>query len=410
MTTISAKGARTSRAPHNPVARERLKLLRAGQKLLRSAEDLLFRDGGGDGSDDPQDVADLVARLGEAIAEIGERLSKGKNGSKSGATLGELAGMLEQLQALRSAAHDHDVHERLDRLRALEDGLAPLRLLRDTDEMLSRACESVVDCCGFDRAMLSQVDGSVWRPRKSYSVTDREFEHRFRDWILQAPEIALDHLLLESEMVRRRRPALVVHPELDNRVYRPLLEASGLQSYVAAPLMPTGRVIGFLHADYENAVVTELDRDILWAFAEAFGYIFERAVLLRRLAQQREQVRSAIRLVETAMDDLANAEIELTSRPPHAAAPVTSPRTLMFPSGSPSSRIGSLLTPRELEVLELMATGATNSRIAQELVITDGTVKSHVKRILRKLHSANRSEAIARYLRLTMAPPSSPPS
>ena len=51
-----------------------------------------------------------------------------------------------------------------------------------------------------------------------------------------------------------------------------------------------------------------------------------------------------------------------------------------------------------------MATGATNGRIAEQLVITDGTVKSHVKRILRKLRAANRAEAIARYLRLTMAP------
>jgi DNA-binding NarL/FixJ family response regulator len=72
------------------------------------------------------------------------------------------------------------------------------------------------------------------------------------------------------------------------------------------------------------------------------------------------------------------------------------------PSSTPRSRIDALLTPRELEVLALMATGATNSRIAEQLVITDGTVKSHVKRILRKLRSANRSEAIARYLRLTM--------
>ena len=104
------------------------------------------------------------------------------------------------------------------------------------------------------------------------------------------PEIPIDHLLLESEMVRRHGPALVTAPEDDARVYRPLIEASGLQSYVAAPLMPTGRVIGFLHADYECAVVDELDRDILWAFAEAFGHIFERAVLLRRLREQREQV------------------------------------------------------------------------------------------------------------------------
>jgi DNA-binding NarL/FixJ family response regulator len=58
------------------------------------------------------------------------------------------------------------------------------------------------------------------------------------------------------------------------------------------------------------------------------------------------------------------------------------------------------LTLREREVLDLMATGATNIQIAQALVVSEGTVKSHVKRILRKLHVANRSEAVARYLHL----------
>jgi DNA-binding CsgD family transcriptional regulator len=206
-------------------------------------------------------------------------------------------------------------------------------------------------------------------------------------------------MLLESEMVRRHAPAMVSESELDGRVFRPMVDASRLKSYVAAPLMPTGRVIGFLHADYEDSVVDELDRDILWAFAEGFGQIFERAVLLGRLRDQREQVRQAMETVEQVLDDLASAEIEL------AAGSRTSPAPRRLPSPTPGSRIDSLLTPRELEVLALMATGATNSRIAEQLVISDGTVKSHVKRILRKLRAANRAEAIARYLKLTMTPP-----
>jgi DNA-binding NarL/FixJ family response regulator len=61
------------------------------------------------------------------------------------------------------------------------------------------------------------------------------------------------------------------------------------------------------------------------------------------------------------------------------------------------------LTNRELEVLAMMATGATNRHIAERLVIADSTVKSHVKRILRKLSVGNRSEAISQYLHLTFA-------
>jgi DNA-binding NarL/FixJ family response regulator len=59
-----------------------------------------------------------------------------------------------------------------------------------------------------------------------------------------------------------------------------------------------------------------------------------------------------------------------------------------------------LLTRRELDVLRLLAEGRSNKSIAEALVITDGTVKFHVNSILRKLHVANRAEAVTRYLRL----------
>jgi NarL family two-component system response regulator LiaR len=51
------------------------------------------------------------------------------------------------------------------------------------------------------------------------------------------------------------------------------------------------------------------------------------------------------------------------------------------------------LTEREMEVLKLIAKGYTNSRIAEQLVISLGTVKGHVSNILSKLHLADRTEA-----------------
>ena len=47
-----------------------------------------------------------------------------------------------------------------------------------------------------------------------------------------------------------------------------------------------------------------------------------------------------------------------------------------------------------------MACAATNQEIAEQLVITVGTVKSHVNHILRKLDAHNRTEAVARARRL----------
>lgn len=51
------------------------------------------------------------------------------------------------------------------------------------------------------------------------------------------------------------------------------------------------------------------------------------------------------------------------------------------------------LTPRELEVLHLIAEGRANAEIAEELVITERTVKAHVSNILSKLHLSDRTQA-----------------
>ena len=53
----------------------------------------------------------------------------------------------------------------------------------------------------------------------------------------------------------------------------------------------------------------------------------------------------------------------------------------------------SILTEREMQVLKLIAKGHTNSKIAEELVITVGTVKGHVSNILGKLHLVDRTQA-----------------
>jgi DNA-binding CsgD family transcriptional regulator len=61
---------------------------------------------------------------------------------------------------------------------------------------------------------------------------------------------------------------------------------------------------------------------------------------------------------------------------------------------------GDSLSPRELGVLELMARGSTNAQIATQFVISEETVKSHVKHIFQKLVVANRTEAALRYVEL----------
>ncbi|MBA3264159.1 MAG: response regulator transcription factor [Thermoleophilaceae bacterium] len=90
-------------------------------------------------------------------------------------------------------------------------------------------------------------------------------------------------------------------------------------------------------------------------------------------------------------------ELEVETEPAGAAV-----RPTALPGADlDSSRLRELLTRRELDVLRLIARGDSNKAIATELVVSEGTVKFHVKNILRKLPAANRVEAASRYLQLT---------
>lgn len=67
--------------------------------------------------------------------------------------------------------------------------------------------------------------------------------------------------------------------------------------------------------------------------------------------------------------------------------------------GAPLNAIaagGEPLSGRELEVLLVMAEGLANRAIAQRLFVSESTVKTHVQRIMRKLDSKTRTQAVAR--------------
>jgi DNA-binding NarL/FixJ family response regulator len=157
--------------------------------------------------------------------------------------------------------------------------------------------------------------------------------------------------------------------------------------------------VGTLHADryYSGERVDGVAREVLAAFAEGFGCALERTVLLERMRFQSRRMRELMAEAETSLDELMESGVrfghdetgEVTGVAP--APPV---------GLHPDSRLMDLLTRRELEVIELMARGASNADIAMQLVISEGTVKSHVKHILRKTRATNRAQAVSRYVRI----------
>ena len=70
----------------------------------------------------------------------------------------------------------------------------------------------------------------------------------------------------------------------------------------------------------------------------------------------------------------------------------------------PAQEAEDALSPREGEVLQLVAQGATNKEIGDSLFISENTVKTHLRSIMEKLHLANRSQAAAYAVKRGLVP------
>ena len=110
-----------------------------------------------------------------------------------------------------------------------------------------------------------------------------------------------------------------------------------------------------------------------------------------------EHLVAAVQLVRTGDALLAPSVtrrlVERFARPP-AAAPAESPASpRAAASGGPGCDL-SALTPRELEVLGVIARGMSNAEIAAHLFLSEATVKTHVTRILTKLGLRDRVQAV----------------
>jgi DNA-binding CsgD family transcriptional regulator len=302
----------------------------------------------------------------------------------------QLRDLLVDLQVLGSRVFEHELGLLGQRLTDCDAAIARLSECTSSGDLLDHVCEELVLRCGFGRVVLSRVDGAEWTPWMAHFTGGAIDDTWFTEWIDRP--IPLDGLVVESRILAERRPAAVYDTQSAD-VYRPIIvDAGHSSSYVVAPVIVDDAVIGFLHADYNptGRRVDVVDRDVLWSFAQGFAQLYERAVLRERLVEQRERVRQAL----AATDDLlADRTAGLTLDDPEGSTSLPLGRSLPVASTG-----GPALTERESEVLALVARGATNAQIADQLVVAESTVKTHVKHILRKLGVANRAQAISQYL------------
>lgn len=306
------------------------------------------------------------------------------------AVLEALAAAVCDLQALRLELHDHELVSRTLRLADCERGLGRLRTCTTTASLLGTVCEEGSRSCGFERLLLSRIEDGQWYPWLVNSAIAEE------PWVVpwSRRSLPVDQLWREATLLAEHRPELV--DVTDGSDVLAIARDGGSRSYVVAPVGPRGSAVGLLHADHGagGPRCTETDREVLWRFAEGFGHLYERTALVERMRAQRTRIRGLLSVVDEAMAELTESELELAVHPDAEPARTGSAISM---ARSMSARLAGL-TPREREVLELIVDGARNAEIAERLEIGAGTVKSHVKHILAKLGAVNRSQVVAQYL------------
>lgn len=308
----------------------------------------------------------------------------------------------EHAVALERLRHRYEA--RFEALREAQAAVAELREITAPATMLARAPRALTEHSTLRRAIVSVVrEGKMLAEAAHFAGEERAAGEALA--ALRERPIALEHPLIETELLRRRRATLVVDAHVHPRVDRRTASLLKWRSYVAAPLLVGPTVIGVIHADRgpeETADV--LDREVLWEFATGLTQAYESAGLRRALRHEREQMREFLEWVGARSAELADARITL-ARQPARSRPETPPEPIAGPAADAPGHddravFAGLLTRRELDVLRLLAEGNTNRAIADALVVSTATVKFHMGGILRKLHVANRAEAVSRYLSL----------
>jgi DNA-binding CsgD family transcriptional regulator len=293
--------------------------------------------------------------------------------------------LVELLQLEREIAELEYVR-RADALERAAEGVRRLGELGSAESILVKAAAELGAAGQFDRVVVSEVVDGLLRPLAVWDGADQAAA----DQLLADQDVKpvrLAYPLIEAEVARHLRATIVNAGPGRARTPGPLAATWGWQSCVVAALTAQGETIGLLHADAAagGRVLDGLDAEVAGKFAEGLSGVFERAVLRHTLELHRAELQSAGEWISGRLSRLSDAA---AFEPSRAAT-------------SAERRLVQSLTPRELEVLRLMARGNTNLAIANALVVREGTVKYHVKNILRKLGATSRSDAVARFVRST---------
>lgn len=357
-----------------------------GASEIVAAIDELDAAGHGAGADPPLtelDAADATTAIDQRMQALHTLRRAGR-----GADTTRFAALATQLGHARAAVREAQLLDGAQVVAGIRDAITMLRSATGIPDLVELA-PARIDALGFRRCMLSRVRGRQWTASSCYVRDDPALAAAILDTGSGHARV-LDHRLVESEIVRRGSAVRVQHAQEHERVDPDFKRVTSTTSYIAAPIIAGGEVLGFVHADdpVDDHELGPFDELLVSTFADCIGCVLERLHYQEQLRRIRRQVEGA----QSSVPSLLDEAIRSTGAGIAPARPADPPGERYQPDFD-------RLTRREAEVLRHMAAGESNSRIAQRLFLSEATVKSHVKHILRKLGAANRAEAVSRYLR-----------
>lgn len=347
-------------------------------------------------SPDEDEYGQLGQHVDLVIAELRRQMQLAANDPTRMATICEVTLTLQQLAAKQQQLLVED------RIRSLGSIRHRMRFTGHNDpaSLLRAAAEAACRASGLDRAMVFKIDSGRLHATSTYFSSNQQWA---ADCQSRAEQIAIPLVpgVLEAEVVRRRMPALVSDAQQEPQAYQPIVGMLRTRAYVATPIFVNGQIEATLHLDaYDSGrELDAFDRDIAAELAFSIGQALERVLTLQQLMRQRAlletltyQTEAQLRTIVGSGELTDVAMSRLAVQPDLVHEPATGENRAAH-----SMRLVRTLTRRELEVLQLMSTGATNADIAAQLFLAEGTIKTHVKRILRKLNVGNRGQAVAHY-------------
>jgi two-component system NarL family sensor kinase len=171
---------------------------------------------------------------------------------------------------------------------------------------------------------------------------------------------------------------------------------NGLRYHASIPLYAHQKPLGVLNVASAEAHWWELspaDLRLLHTVGELLSIAVERARLFAR-STQLGVIEERNRLAREIHDTLAQGLTAVALKLETADALLEAALLRQVSSQSQASPAVEPLTPREQEVLHLLAQGLQNKEIAAQLVISQRTVKFHVSSIMTKLGASNRIEVV----------------